>query len=114
MLRDQPTFAEFWPRMAAFLENTPYLVAHNATFDRMVLKTCLQAMNLQLQIPFLCTLKGARRSLRLSKNRLSDVCKHLDIELTHHHAASDALAAARIYLHFRHIGLSLEDLRIND
>ena len=114
MLRHQPSFAEFWPRMASFLGDTPYFVAHNAPFDRMVLKSCLWAMGLPMNTPFLCTLKGACRSLGLPKNRLSDVCGHLGIELTHHHAASDALAAARIYLHFCRAGLCLEDLRIRD
>ncbi len=113
MLQNQPSFAEFWPRMAAFLGDTPYLVAHNAPFDRAVLRACLLAMGLELKTPFLCTLRGARRSLGLPKNRLSDVCAHLGIGLSHHHAGSDALAAARIYLHFCQAGLSLEDLLVD-
>lgn len=112
MLKDQPTFAQFWPAMAAFAGPSPVFVAHNARFDRNVLTTCRAAMGAIQDSPFLCTLKGARRYLNLPRNRLSDVCAYLNIALTHHHAGSDALGAAGIYLHLRAMGVSDEALRI--
>lgn len=109
MLRDCPTFAQLWPRFSAFLEGADYLAAHNAGFDRSILYGCCRAAGVvPPATPFLCTVRGARQGLRLPRNRLNDVCAHLGIELDHHNAASDALAAARIYLHLRERGLPPE------
>ena len=33
-VQDSPTFLEFWPQMASFLQGVTHLVAHNAPFDR--------------------------------------------------------------------------------
>ena len=35
-VQDSPTFLEFWPQMASFLQGVTHLVAHNAPFDRRV------------------------------------------------------------------------------
>lgn len=112
MLKDQPTFAQFWPVMAAFAGPAPVFVAHNARFDRSVLQACRAAMGASETSPFLCTLRGSRRYLKLPRNRLCDVCAYLHIDLTHHHAGSDALGAAGIYLHLRAMGVSDAALRI--
>lgn len=113
MLKNQPKFAEFWPQMRAFLESATGLVAHNAPFDRRVLRGCCEEFACDLpDIPFLCTLKGARRALGLPQNRLSDVCAHFGIELTHHHAGSDAQAAALIYAELRRLGLESALMRL--
>ena len=62
LLKDAPTFTELWPQLAAFMEGAQALLAHNAGFDRRVLHASCQALGLvQPQLPFLCTLKGARR-----------------------------------------------------
>lgn len=111
MLKDQPSFAELWPEISSFLSGAELLAAHNASFDRRVLLGCCRSFGLEApNLPFVCTVKGSRRGLRLPHHRLNDVCAHLGFELDHHNAASDALAAARIYLHLRSIGLSDEDM----
>jgi len=113
MLREQPSFVEQWPRFADFLAEADYLVAHNAVFDRRVLYACCQAAAVPLPpAPFVCTVKGARQSIPISRHRLCDVCAHLGFDLDHHHAASDALAAARIYLYLREKGLPVEAMLI--
>ncbi|MCH5276647.1 MAG: exonuclease [Desulfovibrionaceae bacterium] len=113
MVRDCPGFAELWPECAAFLRGADYLAAHNAPFDRRILLGCCAAAGVDAPAaPFLCTVRGARKGLRLPRNRLSDVCAHLGIALDHHNAASDALAAARIYVYLRAHGLPLEAMRI--
>ena len=33
-VQGSPTFLEFWPQMASFLQGVTHLVAHNAPFDR--------------------------------------------------------------------------------
>lgn len=113
MLKDEPTFAELWPQFSAFMQGAELLVAHNASFDRRVLCGSCSFYGLTPPcLPFACTVKGARRGLGLAHNRLNDVCAHLGIELEHHHAMSDARAAAKIYLHLRSIGLSDADMML--
>ena len=91
MLKDAPTFTELWPQLVAFMEGSHALLAHNAGFDRRVLHASCQALELvQPQLPFLCTLKGARRSLPLASRALDSVCGYFGIPLDHHHAGSDA------------------------
>jgi DNA polymerase-3 subunit epsilon len=108
---DSPTFAEIFHDFSEFIEGADYLLAHNATFDRGVLKSCCEYWNLKYpEIPFLCTLKGCRRGLSLRKNSLDFVCSHLNIPLKHHDSRSDAYAAARIFLYLRKLGLSYEDM----
>ena len=113
MLKGEPTFAELWPEFAGFMQGARMLVAHNASFDRRILCGSCEAYGLTPpSLPFACTVKGSRRGLSLPHNRLNDVCEHLGIELDHHNAASDARAAAKIYLHLRSIGLSDADMML--
>ena len=107
MLKDAPTFPELWPQLGAFMEGSHALLAHNAGFDRRVLHASCQALELvQPQLPFLCTLKGARRSLPLASRALDSVCGYFGIPLDHHHAGSDARACAEIYLRLRGLGVT--------
>lgn len=107
MLKDAPTFTELWPQLVAFMEGSHALLAHNAGFDRRVLHASCQALELvQPKLPFLCTLKGARRSLPLASRALDSVCGYFGIPLDHHHAGSDARACAEIYLRLRGLGVT--------
>ena len=107
MLKDAPTFTELWPQLVAFMEGSHALLAHNAGFDRRVLHASCQALELvQPQLPFLCTLKGARRSLPLASRALDSVCGYFGIPLDHHPAGSDARACAEIYLRLRGLGVT--------
>lgn len=113
MLHDQPTFAEIWPEAADFIRGASWLLAHNATFDRRVLRSCCRAAGFEPPaIPFLCTLKGSRRALPIRRKRLNAVCEHFGIPLNHHNAASDANACAEIYLRLRGMGLGDSDMRL--
>ena len=107
MLKDQPPFAALWPDMARFMEGARWLVAHNAPFDRGVLQACCTAAGVAAPaIPFACTLKGARRGLDLPARNLAAVCEHFSIDLQHHHAGSDAMATAQIFLRLTQLGVS--------
>ena len=107
MLKDAPTFTALWPQLVAFMEGSHALLAHNAGCDRRVLHASCQALELvQPQLPFLCTLKGARRSLTLASRALDSVCGYFGIPLDHHHAGSDARACAEIYLRLRGLGVT--------
>ena len=99
MVAQAPDFGELWPQLASLLTDAAFLTAHNASFDRNVLLTCCEAYGVQPPaLPFVCTVKLARRTWNLFPTRLPDVCAHLDIPLNHHQAASDAEACAKIVL----------------
>ena len=113
MLKDQPTFAELWPEISAFMQDAELFTAHNASFDRGVLHSCCAAAGVEApNAPFACTLRGARKALHLAHYRLNDVCAYLGVALDHHQALSDALGAAAIYLFLRQKGLSDADMAL--
>src|SRR5918912_1604474 len=45
---DQPVFAQVWPELRPLLDGAEYLVAHNAAFDRGVLRACCAAAGLEV------------------------------------------------------------------
>ncbi len=94
-----PTFAEAWPRMKTFIGDD-FLVAHNSSFDRSVLRYCLEYYDIDYPLPiFACTVQCARRAWpTLMNHKLDTVSRHLGIQLKHHEALSDSLACAKIYL----------------
>ncbi len=94
-----PTFAAVWRSLAPLLTGADFFVAHNASFDRSVLRACCDAAGLAPPaLPFHCTMKLAREHWQLRPTTLPDVCRHLRIPLRHHDALSDAEACARIML----------------
>jgi DNA polymerase-3 subunit epsilon len=94
---DAPTFDQAWPRLAPWLDNADWLVAHNAPFDRGVLAACCRTYRMAtVDKPFLCTVQVARRVWGIYPTKLPLVCRALDIPLRHHDAASDASACAQI------------------
>jgi DNA polymerase-3 subunit epsilon len=98
-VKDEPRFGEVWRDLVPLLEGTEFLAAHNASFDRSVLRACCAAAGLpEPSTPFECTVKLARRTWDLRPAKLPDVCRHLRIPLRHHDALSDAEACARIVL----------------
>jgi DNA polymerase III subunit epsilon len=81
------------------LKGVDFIAAHNASFDRDVLRACCDAGGLAPpKARYLCTMKMSRQVWGLYPTKLSDVCRHFRIPLNHHNAASDALACAKIVL----------------
>ena len=98
-VREEPGFAEVWPELDPLVRGADYLVAHNAPFDRAVLRACCAASGLAPpRKRFLCTVRLARATWGIRPTNLPNVCRHLGIALRHHDAASDARAAAKIVL----------------
>lgn len=92
-------FGALWPKLAVFLDGADFLAAHNASFDRGVLRSCCARYGIAPpELPFRCTVQVARRVWNLYPTKLSDVCRSLGIALNHHEALSDAMACARIML----------------
>lgn len=101
----KPRFDELWPDLLGMMDNVSFLAAHNAPFDRSVLRACCATSGLQsLQLPFLCTVELARKVWNIYPTKLPMVCERLGISLNHHNAASDAEACARIVLAARKRG----------
>jgi len=95
----EPTFAQLWPRLQRLMSGVEFIAAHNASFDRSVLKAACERWGHEAPpLPFLCTMKLARARWGIYPTRLPDVAEHLSLPLTHHNALSDAEACARILL----------------
>jgi DNA polymerase III subunit epsilon len=100
--RRTPTFVDLYDAVVPFLENRCVL-AHWAEFDISVLRALHQFYGLPLpQMKYSCSCRMAQRAFpRLSNHRLPTVCSHCGIALTHHDAASDAVASALVALSCR-------------
>jgi DNA polymerase-3 subunit epsilon len=95
----EPTFENLWPSIEPLFEGVDFLVAHNAPFDRSVLRACCERGGITMpETPFECTVRTARRVWKIYPTKLSDVCARLGIPLRHHEAASDSEACARIMI----------------
>lgn len=96
---DAMTFGQLWPSIQAFVAGAQFLAAHNAPFDRGVLRACCAWYDVQPpDVPFACSCRLARRTWSLPRYNLATVASHLGIGLRHHDALSDAEACARIIL----------------
>jgi len=97
-----PEFDEAWTEIGPYL-NGVVVLAHNAPFDIAVLRSSLARYGLAVpEAEYLCTVSMARKVWpRLVNHKLPTVCDHCGIELSHHDAASDAAACARIALRCR-------------
>jgi DNA polymerase-3 subunit epsilon len=96
---DAPTFGEVWQEVRPLLRGAAFLAAHNAAFDRAVLRACCASAGVRPpRLRFECTVRLARNVLGIYPTKLHQVCQRLGIPLRHHHALSDAEACARIVL----------------
>ena len=95
----EPCFEGLWGSIEELFAGIDFLVAHNASFDRGVLKACCERAGIEYpDIPFRCTVRAARQAWGVRPTKLPDVCAHLGIDLDHHDAASDSEACARIMI----------------
>ncbi len=99
-VRDAEYFPTVWDRVSPLLTESPFLVAHNASFDAGVISACCRRYDIETpRLRFECTLRWAREKLRITPTNLAHVCSTLGIPLDHHDPLSDAEAAAAIALH---------------
>lgn len=86
------------PWMVAFV-GSDLLVAHNAAFERSVIRSASEAMGLAVpSLRVACTVKIAKRELpALPQHKLPAVAAHLGVpQKSHHDAADDALVCGGI------------------
>lgn len=100
MVRRAPTFGDAWPNLLKLLTGVELVAAHNASFDRGVLRSCAERAGLIIpDLRFECTVRLAREVLGIYPATLENVCRKLRIPLNKHHdALCDASASARIVL----------------
>ncbi len=104
----QPTFHEFWPTLKGLITEVDFIAAHNASFDRGVLRACCERGSISSpEVKYVCTMKLARQLWGLYPTKLPDVCRHFRIPLKHHDASSDALACAKIVLKAKNDGVPM-------
>ncbi len=99
-VRTKRTFGQLWKELASHFEGIDFVVAHNASFDRRVLRECCSTYGIAVpDVEFHCTVKLARNVLGIRPANLWNVCRELGIKLNHHEAGSDSEACARIMIH---------------
>ena len=104
-VKDKPSFGDLWGAIAGKLAGVRFVAAHNASFDRSVMRKCCEVAAIRpIEVPFVCTVKAARAIWGFHPTTLADVCRELRIPLRHHDAESDAQACARILLAARERG----------
>jgi DNA polymerase-3 subunit epsilon len=113
-LADAPDFAALWPDLRDMFDGAEAIVAHNAGFDRAVLRACCHgAGHAAPDMPYICTMRLARALWRVRPTSLRDVCRFLAIAHTRpHDAEADARACAAIAIAALEDGRGLEPGRL--
>ena len=97
-VHEAPGFDTVFQELRTHFENT-LLAAHNAVFDMGVLGALLGHYGISYSSDYFCTLAASRVVWPdLPAHDLGTVARHLGADLDHHHAGSDANAAARMIL----------------
>ncbi len=99
-----PNWGELWPWLMNMVGDD-VLVAHNASFDRSVMRNACEKNGIAWHDPiFACTYRTAQSVLRLGSYSLPWVARDLGVEeFDHHDARADALAAAGIAIKLAHL-----------
>jgi DNA polymerase-3 subunit epsilon len=98
-VKDEPSFDKIWKEISPFFSNIDFIAAHNAPFDKSVLKRSCGHYDLKMpEIDFICTYRKSEKMLKLKRFRLNDVSDYFGIELDHHNALSDTIACAKIMI----------------
>lgn len=92
-------FPHVWDALMPLFDDVDFITAYNASFDKRVAMACCLAHKLPFpDVRFLDALKIVRRNWNLPDNKLGTAAAHIDFNLNHHDALSDAIACAKIVL----------------
>lgn len=95
----EPFFGEMWPDIAPYFDGIDFLSAHNASFDKKVLRSCCTAYGIAPPATeFFCTVQLARKMWNVRPTKLPNVAHYLGLELDHHDALSDSRTCANIVI----------------
>lgn len=104
-VKDAEPFDTLWRGLCPLLREFETWVAHNAAFERRVLRAACRDVGLAPpRVRWACTMALSQRYLGPDFRALPSVCMHLGIPLNHHDPLSDARAAALILCNLRHRG----------
>ncbi len=97
-VRECDTFPHAYNCIKEYIENSRYLIAHNAQFDMSVLHACLTYYNLSLpNFTYIDSVNFSSKVRKNCGNSLSDCASYFSIEIKdHHNALADALTCAQI------------------
>ena len=98
-VKDAPTFDEIWYEVENHLYGN-LMIAHNASFDAGVLRSCLEYYGLfNPKINYICSIQLAKLSWNyLDKYGLKNLANYHNIQFKHHRAGDDAEVCAKISL----------------
>lgn len=103
-VRAAPGFADAWASVRAMLADAEFVAAHNAAFERRVLRACSKRWGLPAsEMPWECTMAWVRTIWNPPRLGLAAVTGMLGIPLVHHDPLSDARACARIVLRVQEV-----------
>lgn len=96
---DAPVFEDIWHEAEALMYGN-LMIAHNASFDAGVLRSCLDYYGFfKPKINYLCSISLAKKSWNnLKTYGLRSLADHHDISFNHHRAGDDAEVCAKISL----------------
>lgn len=101
-VKNKPTFSELWPMIKSHFSDIDFIAAHNAPFDKSVLKACCEHYGImQPQVEFKCTVQLSRKLLQLPSCTLDKVCEYFGYDLDHHEVLSDTIACAKIMINYQ-------------
>lgn len=112
---DAPVFEDIWHEAEELMYGN-LMIAHNASFDAGVLRSCLDYYGFfKPKINYLCSISLAKKSWKnLKTYGLRSLADHHQISFNHHRAGDDAEVCAKIsLLGFERLMLTRND-EIND
>lgn len=109
MVRYEKNFPVLWEEIEPLM-NSGILVAHNALFDLGVLSKLFRRYGIsRAGDDYLCTVQLGRKCIPDAPNhKLNTLCGILNIQLDHHHAASDSRACAELLCYYLSTGFPVE------
>lgn len=97
MVKDKPTFEEYWPTISKLLEEN-IVIGHNVTYDLRVISKSLRRYSIDVpDFNYCCTLYLSRRMLNFQSYKLENIANKLGIEYNPHNAIEDARAAQELF-----------------
>ncbi|MPQ43388.1 exonuclease domain-containing protein, partial [Clostridium tarantellae] len=110
-VENEKNFSELWSEIKPIIDGK-LIIAHNASFDISVLRNTLSFYDIEHpNIRYACTVHMAKGYyVDLPNHKLNTISEALGFDLKHHHAGSDASAAANIVLNIcKDLGISKEE-----
>lgn len=97
MVSDAPKFNEIWNDIKKYFKRNTIVIAHNATFDMSVLKSCLDEYDIKVpDFKYICSMDLSSVLRGECGKSLKSIADYFGYGFTHHDALDDAKACAFI------------------